>query len=176
MAICLNIIPVILAPIIAVIIGQWLQNRAENRKDKMQIFKTLMTARIYGWTVESVHAQNIIDIVFAKDKKVILAWRRLREAYNVVDPNGAQLNKIEIEQHKLIEAIADSLGYKNSINWEVIQNPYIPIGMYYQLEQQKNQQQSYNSFINNVNQMMNLNHDNESTEKDSSTEKKTEGV
>lgn len=63
----LNLIAIIVIPIAAVLIGQWLQNRSEKRKDKMQIFKALMTARIYGWTVESVHALNVIDIVFADD-------------------------------------------------------------------------------------------------------------
>ena len=66
----LNLIAIVVIPIAAVLIGQHLQNRAEIRKDKMQIFKTLMTSRIYGWTQESVHCLNIIDIVFADDKTV----------------------------------------------------------------------------------------------------------
>lgn len=66
----LNLIAIVVIPIAAVLIGQYLQNRAEIRKDKMQIFKTLMTSRIYGWTQESVHCLNIIDIVFADDKTV----------------------------------------------------------------------------------------------------------
>ena len=36
----------------------------------MQIFKILMTSRIFGWTNESVQAMNLIDIVFADDKDV----------------------------------------------------------------------------------------------------------
>ena len=63
----LNLLAIIIIPIAAVIIGQRLQDRAEIRKDKMQIFKTLMTSRIYGWTVDSVHALNLIDVVFAKN-------------------------------------------------------------------------------------------------------------
>ena len=66
----LNLIAIVAIPIAAVLIGQYLQNRAEIRKDKMQIFKTLMTSRTYGWTQESVHCLNIIDIVFADDKTV----------------------------------------------------------------------------------------------------------
>ena len=58
----LNLIAIIIIPIAAVLIAQWLQNRAEKRKDKMQIFKALMTSRIYGWTPESVNALNSIDI------------------------------------------------------------------------------------------------------------------
>lgn len=46
----LTLAALIIIPIVAVIIGQWLQNRSEKRKDKMQIFKVLMTSRIFGWT------------------------------------------------------------------------------------------------------------------------------
>ena len=38
-----NIIAVIVAPIAAVVIGQKLQDRAEKRKDKMAVFKAVMT-------------------------------------------------------------------------------------------------------------------------------------
>ena len=41
----LNLLAIIIAPIAAVLIGQWLQNRAERRKDKLEIFKSLMIAR-----------------------------------------------------------------------------------------------------------------------------------
>ena len=65
-----NLVAVIIIPILAVIIAQYLQNRSEKRKDKMQIFKVLMTSRIYGWTPESVHCLNLIDVVFSDDKEV----------------------------------------------------------------------------------------------------------
>ena len=41
-----NLAAIIIIPIAAVLIGQWLQYRAKKREDKMNIFKTLMTARI----------------------------------------------------------------------------------------------------------------------------------
>ena len=66
----LNIIAIVIAPIAASAIAVWLQNRSEKRKDKMYIFKVLMTSRIYGWTPEKVNVLNIIDIVFSDDKKV----------------------------------------------------------------------------------------------------------
>lgn len=50
----LNLIAIIVIPIVAVLVGQWLQNKSKKRKDKMHIFKTLMTSRIYGWTQISV--------------------------------------------------------------------------------------------------------------------------
>lgn len=133
----LNLIAIIIIPIAAVLIAQWLQNRAEKRKDKMQIFKALMTSRIYGWTPESVNALNVIDIVFANDKSVRAAWKDLNDKYNVSDPDEQHLKKIQLAQYKLLEAIANSLGYKDKITWETIQNPYMPVGMANQIEAQK---------------------------------------
>ena len=79
----LNLIAIIVIPIVAVLIGQHLQNRAEIRKDKMHIFKVLMTSRIYGWTQESVHCLNIIDIVFSDDENVRNAWKDLYDKYHL---------------------------------------------------------------------------------------------
>ncbi len=84
----LNLIAIIVIPIAAVLIGQWLQNRSEKRKDKMQIFKTLMTSRIYNsWTQDSVYCLNIIEIVFADDENVCKAWKDLYDKYCVQNPD-----------------------------------------------------------------------------------------
>ncbi len=146
----LNLIAIIVIPITAVLIGQWLQNRSEKRKDKMQIFKVLMTARIYGWTVESVHALNVIDIVFADNKKVRTAWVQLHNKYCVENPTQTQLEQIKVAQYKLLEEISNSLGYKDKITWESIQNPYVPNGLVQQWQQQAQAQQAYNSLLNSM--------------------------
>ncbi len=151
----LNIIAIVIAPIAASVIAIWLQNRSEKRKDKMYIFKVLMTSRIYGWTPEKVNVLNIIDIVFSDDKKVRAAWKNLSDKYNVENPDQLHLKKIEQAQYKLIEAIANSLGYKNKITWEEIQNPYIPRGMVEQIENQKNMQQMYAEVIGGFNKIVN---------------------
>lgn len=149
----LNLIAIVIIPISAVLIGQWLQNRSEKRKDKMQVFKVLMTSRIYGWTPDSVNALNIIDVVFADDKNVRAAWKDLNDKYHVTDPDAQHLKKIEHAQYKLLEEIAISLGYKDKITWETIQNPYLPDGMAKQIEMQKNYQQVHFSTLNTLNQM-----------------------
>ena len=136
----INIIALIIVPIVAVMVGQYLQNRAQKRKDKMEIFKTLMIAR-NGWTIESVRALNVIDIIFVDDKEVRNAWKDLYDKYRVEKPDNAHLEKIRQAQYKLIEEIANSLGYKNKITWETIQNPYIPKGM---IEAEQQQRESQN--------------------------------
>lgn len=152
----LNLLAIIVIPIAAVLIGQWLQNRTEKRKDKMQIFKTLMTSRIYGWTQESVHCMNIINIVFADDKKVCAAWKDLYDKYCVQNPDETQLKKIQNAHYKLLEIMAVSLGYKDKITWETIQNPYIPQGMINQWQEQAKSQQAYTTLLNNMSNLMPL--------------------
>lgn len=160
----LTLAALIIIPIVAVVIAQWLQNRSEKRKDKMQIFKTLMTSRIYGWTPDSVNALNIIDIVYSDDNKVRAAWKDLNDKYRVTNPDQQHLKKIENAQYKLLEAMAISLGYKDKITWETIQNPYMPVGMAQQIEAQKNMQQAYYSAINGVNNFVQNQKQNQNTD------------
>ena len=143
----IEIAALIIIPIAAVLIGQWLQNRAEKRKDKMQIFKALMTARCYGWTIESVNAYNVLDIVFAKDKKVRAAWKDLLEKLTVENVDQPQAKKINDAKHKLLEEMAKSLGYKDEITWETIQNPYIPKGLVNDMQEQANGKQLYQTAL-----------------------------
>ena len=164
----LTLAALIIIPIVAVVIAQWLQNRSEKRKDKMQIFKTLMTSRIYGWTPDSVNALNIIDIVFSDDKKVRAAWKDLNDKYRVTNPDQQHLKKIENAQYKLLEAMANSLGYKEKITWETIQNPYMPVGMMQHIETQKIMRQTYFNVINSVNQYVQNQKQNPNTDKSNS--------
>lgn len=150
----LNLIAIIVIPIVAVLIGQHLQNRAEIRKDKMHIFKVLMTSRIYGWTQESVHCLNIIDIVFSDDENVRNAWKDLYDKYCVQNPDETQLEKIQNAQYKLLDTMANSLGYKDKVTWETIQNPYIPEGMRRQQQEQAASQQAYNNLLFNMQHMI----------------------
>ena len=149
-----NIVAVIVAPIIAVVIAQMLQDRSEKRKDKRRIFQTLMTSRIYGWTQESVHALNSIDIIFCDDLNVRNAWKDLNDKYHVSNPDQSQLKKIEQAQYKLLESMAIALGYKDKITWETIQNPYIPDGLVIQLEAQKISQRKYMDVLDKMNSFM----------------------
>ena len=132
----LNLLALILIPIIAVIIGQHLQKVSAKRKDKMDVFKTMMMNRI-GWSVEGTRAMNIIDIVFSDDKNVRQAWTEYYHALCVKDPDEIQLKQMQQAQDKLLEKMAISLGYKDKITWETIQNPYVPKGMMEAMDQQQ---------------------------------------
>lgn len=131
-----NIIAVIVAPIVAVKVGQHLQNRAQSRKDKMDIFKTLMANRT-GWSTASVYAMNIIDVVFVDDEAVRACWKTYYEKLCIQEPDEMQKGQIRTAHYKMLEAMAISLGYKDKITWETIQNPYMPVGMMSAMEQQQ---------------------------------------
>ena len=146
----LNLIALIVIPILAVIVAHAIQVRSDKRKDKMQIFKVLMTARIYGWTADSVHALNLIDIVFAKDKPVRTAWKNLLDAYNSAEKSDLMDKKRQNLMYKLLEAMAASLGYQRKITWETIQSLYVPKALVDQWQEQAKSQQTYNSVLTAV--------------------------
>ena len=157
----LNIVALLLIPIIAVIVGQKLQEKAKKRDDKMQIFKILMTGRGLGWNQDMVWALNILEVVFADDDAVIRQWRVYCDKLCIEKPSDTDLKKIMTERHKLIEQIANSLGYKNKITWETIQNPYIPQGMVEAMNKTQEFQISQQNLMNMFQQMMTpSNHEN----------------
>lgn len=50
--------------------------------------------------------------------------------------------------------MANSLGYKDKVTWETIQNPYIPKGMLQQINERNQSQQAYNNLLLNMQQMI----------------------
>ena len=143
----INVLAIIIIPIVAVVVGQKLQTCAKKREDKIQIFKILMTSRIYDWTTDEVHALNILDIVFSDDKEVRDSWKDLYDKLCVSNPSEVELEKIQTAKYKLLETIAKSLGYENQIIWETIQNPYIPKGLLNQLQAQATNQNNLSSIL-----------------------------
>ena len=141
-------------------ISNQLQDRAEIRKDKMHIFKVIITSRIYGWTVDSVHALNLIDVVFSKDKAVRAAWKELYEAYSSTEQSDLMANKRKNLMYKLLEEIAKNIGYKKGISLETIQNPYVPQGMVDQLQKQAVSQQKRDNLLNSMFKIMPKEHKN----------------
>ena len=149
----INTIAIIVIPIVAVLIGQWLQKKEKQRDDKMQIFRILMTYRFYGWTNESVYALNIIDIVFSKDKKVLEQWKIYKDRLTIENPTDTDMKKIEIEKYKLLEIMAKSLNY--DISWETLQNPYLPQGMVNNMLKQQNYQNAQTEVMEKFMELLN---------------------
>ena len=134
----INSLAIIIIPIVAVFVGQKLQDRSQKRKDKFEIFQVLMMNRGIGWSTESVRALNIIDIVFSDDNTVRTRWKEYYTQLCIQAPNDMQRKQVQEAQDKLLEAMACSLGYKEQVTWETIQNPYTPKGMWDAMQQQQN--------------------------------------
>lgn len=134
--ILVEISAIILAPIIAVWVGQKLHDKELRRNDKLSIFKTLMATR-NSWNLESVKALNIIEIVFSDCEGVIKCWKDYFDKLCIQNPNESDLKKIKDAQESLLEAMANSLGYKDKVTLKTIQNPYIPLGMQQDIEMER---------------------------------------
>lgn len=97
----INIIAIIISPIVAVIVGQYLQTKSKKPEDKLEIFKTLMVSRGLGGSTESVRALNIIEVVFSDDKNVLNQWKKYYDKLYVENPTETDLSKIKIEGDKI---------------------------------------------------------------------------
>ena len=67
--------------------------------------------------------------MFASDKAVRDAWKEYYKCLCIQEPNPMELKQRSEALYKLLESMASTHGYKGTINWDDIQNPYIPKGM-----------------------------------------------
>ena len=125
----INIIGMILIPMAIIYITKRVQTKEQNHNDKMNLFKVLMTYRNLGWSVEMVHALNMIDIVFCDNPNVRAAWKAYYEALCIQNPNNEEQIDISNAQYNLLNEMATALGYKEDILWDAVQKPYLPNGM-----------------------------------------------
>ena len=100
---------------------------------------------------------NLIDVVFADDKAVRKQWKICFDKMCVENPTDIDLSKIKLEREKLLEAMAKSLGYKDIITWESIQNPYIPKGMTDLMAQQQAYQNNQSIIMEQMKKMLQTN-------------------
>ena len=54
----INLAAIVIIPILAVIIGQYLQDRSEKRKDKMRVFTHLMSYRSFFWLCRPIFCKH----------------------------------------------------------------------------------------------------------------------
>lgn len=78
----LSILAVLASPLFALQVSKALEARRERRQRKMWVFHTLMATRNARVSPEHVRALNSIDIEFAKDKSVTLAWKAYLDHLN----------------------------------------------------------------------------------------------
>lgn len=125
--VAINIFAIIGGPIVAVLITRHLQTRAEKRRDKKDIFRTLMTYRGLNWAnPECVNSLNLIEVVFYDNQNVVKKWKALLDKYCTDHFEQSDYPKIVTARDRLLEAMAQDLGYSEHIDWETIQHSYVP--------------------------------------------------
>jgi len=133
----LVIAAIILAPILAVQIQKFLENRKATKERKMQIFRTLMATRATPLSPLHVEALNMIDIEFHKHKNIIEAWKLLLDNFanypkDSNDPNYQ--TKLAASADKSTELLTDLLyEMARSLNYDfdkvhLKRGAYIPQG------------------------------------------------
>lgn len=117
----LVIAAVLLAPLLALQVQKKLEERKEDRRRKLNLFKTLMTTRAAPLDARHVEALNMIDVEFYKNKKIVDIWKLMLDNYNSfpVDPSQQDFKvKLDACVDKARDLLSDillemsrSLGY-----------------------------------------------------------------
>jgi len=133
----LAILAILAAPIVALQIQKYIEDRKEIRARKMQIFRTLMATRATRLDAKHIEALNMIDIEFFKNEKVTEKWKLLLDnfANYPQDPNKKNYeSKLSSCAEKsdglfvdLLSEMAKSLDYKFD-EVHLKRNIYIPKG------------------------------------------------
>lgn len=128
---------IIIAPILAVQIQKFIENKREKRARKMQIFRALMATRATPLYPQHVEALNMIDIEFFENKKITDAWKLLLDnfANYPKDPKDAnyqaQLNfSMEKSTDLLVDLLYEMAKYLNYTfdKVHIKRGAYIPKG------------------------------------------------
>jgi len=144
----INIIALVLSPVIAVLVTMWLNNKLVKRKERMELFKTLMSTRyIQKASHERVRALNSIEVIFNDRPKVRKAWI---DYYNELCKPQINATSMTDKNIKLLEIMANDLGYKEKLTWEDIKTCYMPTGLWNDMQDEDEMKQRQLQFYRNV--------------------------
>lgn len=113
----LTIIAIISSPIVALWLQKKIENRANQKERKLNIFKTLMATRANIVDFEHVKALNMIDIEFYNNRVITSTWEVYRDHLNSYPKDGADAEKAvwnkSVTEYlaKLLFEMAKFLGY-----------------------------------------------------------------
>jgi hypothetical protein len=127
----LGILALFLSALVAVVIGQWLQNiKSTNDRlynNKFNILAVLLGLR-HARSLEEqfVITINQVPIVFHKNKKVLYHLNGFIESHkNSIEPMEKVLEDLDSSLNKMIIEMAKDLGYKN-VNLRVLKDCFYP--------------------------------------------------
>ncbi|MCW8194800.1 hypothetical protein F6455_08375 [Proteobacteria bacterium 005FR1] len=111
----LTLIAIILGPIVAVQVSQYLERNRQRRASREQVFKTLMRTRASRLSPARIEALNMIDVEFhgsgKQDKAVVDAWKLYMNSLQDCSASSGpgQRNDLYLE---LLCKMGCSLGYR----------------------------------------------------------------
>lgn len=122
----ITLLALFLGPVLAVLVGAWLENRKEKRTAKRWLLYALVSNRHARLDNDVIKAMNSIDVVFADDKEVRARWKeylKLTEADLSAELNLRNLDNKYIE---LVHAMAQVLGLAGKISQIQVSEAYTP--------------------------------------------------
>lgn len=124
----INIIAVLLSPLIAVLVTIHLQNRAEKRKHKMELFRTLLLANniLYPMDINAVSMYNMINVYFYDNNKIRQLWK---DCFELLSTKEYNVKLVEDKKAELLYEIAKDLGYGKAISHLDFGRIYYPKGV-----------------------------------------------
>ena len=149
----LTVLAILAAPIFALQIQKYIEDRKEVKERKMQIFRTLMATRANRLNLNHIEALNMIDIEFFKNEKVKEKWKLLLDNFvnYPQDPNeknyeprlSSCAEKSDALFVDLLFEMAKSLDYKFD-EVHLKRNIYVPKG---QVDTMKGQEFIRRAFV-----------------------------
>jgi hypothetical protein len=117
----LVIAAILLAPLLALQVQKKLEEHREDKRRKLNLFKTLMTTRVAPIDPRHVEALNSIDVEFYKNTEIVEIWNLMLDHFNNYpkDPNAPDYTtKLDACVEKSRDLLSDlllkmgsSLGY-----------------------------------------------------------------
>lgn len=123
---------ILLAPVIAVQVSQWVERRRIVRERRLVIFRALMTTRRSRLSPEHIQALNMIDVEFkgtdAKSRRVVDAWKEYLDHLNTGPVSDVWAARREDLFIALLYEIAVALDYSFD-KTHLRRATYYPVGL-----------------------------------------------
>lgn len=150
----LNLLALVIVPLVAVAVGQYLQTRSKKKDEQYKIFKELLRSRVFGINAESVEAYNMIHIVFSSHEEVRNCWDAYYDSLCVENPSEGDLSYCEQKQLVLLKEMAKSLGYGDELSQAALATKYLPKGMVQDHMADKRQKENYANTLEAISKLI----------------------
>lgn len=138
----LTLFAIVIGPIAAVIITRLMDARSEKSGRRHQIFRDLMRTRSAKISHEHVTALNLVEIEFYQDGDVKSAWKAYMDNLSESSPTNPDRQKAFFDKRdqlflKLMQTIANRIGFKKIDITDIMSLNYYPQGWVNDEEEQK---------------------------------------